>query len=156
LEFAAFVLDDLPIKACSQALKNPVGKTMLQSTSTDFLIRIKNGYQAGRKNITAPASKFCVSLAELLKKYGFLADYKVEGEAKKIITLDLAYVNNQPKVTDVQLFSKPGRRVYQKSSSLPWGKTPESLIIISTSSGVMSQKEAKKKSLGGEIIAEVL
>jgi small subunit ribosomal protein S8 len=71
------------------------------------------------------------------------------------MTLKLAYNNNQPAVFDVKLFSKPGRRLYEKSSSLPWGKTPSSLIIISTSSGLMSQKEAKTKGLGGEIIAEI-
>jgi small subunit ribosomal protein S8 len=128
---------------------------MINSLSTDFLIRIKNGYRAGRKTITAPASNFCISLAELMKKYGFLANYSVEGEVKKTITLNLAYDNNEPRVSDVKLFSKPGRRLYEKSSSLPWGKTPKSLIIISTSSGVMSQKEASAKGLGGELIAEI-
>jgi small subunit ribosomal protein S8 len=128
---------------------------MIQSLSTDFITRIKNGYRAGRKNITAPASKFCISIAELLKKYGYIADYSVSGEAKKVISLNLAYDNNEPRVTDTLIYSKPGRRIYEKSSSLPWGKTPKSLIIISTSSGVMSQKEAKSKGLGGEIIAEI-
>lgn len=129
---------------------------MMQSTSIDFLIRIKNGYRAGRKTILAPASKFCISMADLLKKYGYLADYSVTGDVKKVMTLNLAYNNNNQSVfTDLVLFSKPGRRIYEKKSSLPWGKTPKSLIIVSTSTGVMSQKEAKVKGLGGEIIAEI-
>jgi small subunit ribosomal protein S8 len=128
---------------------------MHQSTSIDFIIRIKNGSKAGRKTILAPASNFCVSIAELLKKYGFIADFSVTGDVKKDMTIKLAYDNNEPRVNDVQLFSKPGRRVYEKNSALPWGKSPSSLIIVSTSSGVMSQKEAKKKGLGGEIIAEI-
>ena len=77
------------------------------------------------------------------------------GSLKKDMTITLAYPNNEPKVNDVRLFSKPGCRIYEKNSSLPWGKTPKSLIIVSTSSGVMSQKEAKVKGLGGEIIAEI-
>lgn len=128
---------------------------MINSTSSDFLIRIKNGYRASRKSISAPASKYSVSLAEIIKKYNYISDYSVTGDIKKTMTISLSYDNNQPKVTEVRLFSKPGRRLYEKSSSLPWGKTKDSLIIISTSSGLMSQKEATKKGLGGEIIAEI-
>lgn len=128
---------------------------MIQSLSTDFLIRIKNGSRATRKTITAPGSKFSVAMCQLLKKSGFIADYKVADDVKKEITIALAYPNGQPRITDVRLFSKPGRRYYSKSSQLPWGQTPTSLIVISTSSGVMSQREANKKGLGGEIIAEI-
>jgi small subunit ribosomal protein S8 len=135
--------------------KNQVGKIMLQSTSIDFLIRIKNAARAGKKELTAPASNFCISMTDLLKRYGYVENYSVTDGAKREITLKLAYSDNQPKVTEVKIFSKPGRRIYEKVSSLPWGKTPKSLIIVSTSSGVMSQKEAKTKSLGGEIIAEI-
>jgi len=128
---------------------------MLQSFSIDFLIRIKNAARAGKKKITVPASNFCISIADLLKRYGYLTDYSVSDDAKREISLELAYSNNQPKISEIKIFSKPGRRIYEKVSSLPWGKTKESLIIVSTSSGVMSQKEAKSKSLGGEIIAEI-
>ena len=128
---------------------------MINSHSTDFLIRIKNGYNARRSTITAPASKFCINLAEIIKKHGLIADYSVSTEIPKIITLKLDYQNDFPKVTNVSLFSKPGRRFYEKSNNLPWGKTSKSLIIISTSSGLMSQREAVKKGLGGEVIAEI-
>jgi len=128
---------------------------MTPSISTDFLIRIKNGSRASRKTITAPSSKFCVAISELLKKYGYIANYSVSEGPKKVITITLAYDNLIPRIYDLHLFSKPGRRFYEKSHSLPWGKTKESLIVISTSSGVMSQKEAKSKGIGGEIIAEI-
>lgn len=128
---------------------------MIASLSTDFLIRIKNGSRAGRKTITAPATKFCTAIATLMKKYGYIIDFKVTDEAKKIMTVTLAYNNNLPKINDIALFSKPGRRVYGRSFSLPWGKSKDALIIVSTSSGLMSQKEAKVKGLGGELIAEI-
>jgi len=128
---------------------------MLQSTSIDFLIRIKNAARAGKKEFTAPASNFCINIAALLKRYGYIESYSVTEDTKREINIKLSYSNNQPKITEVKIFSKPGRRIYEKVSSLPWGKTQQSLIIISTSSGVMSQKEAKTKSLGGEIIAEI-
>ncbi|HPT65776.1 MAG TPA: 30S ribosomal protein S8 [Candidatus Woesebacteria bacterium] len=128
---------------------------MHQSTSIDFIIRIKNGYKAGRKTISAPVSNFTTAMASLLKRTGYIADFSITGDIKKDMTITLAYDNNEPRVNDVCLFSKPGRRIYEKKSSLPWGKSPSSLIIVSTSSGVMSQKEAKTKGLGGEIIAEI-
>ena len=128
---------------------------MHQSTSIDFIIRIKNGYKAGRKTISAPVSNFCTAIAELLKKTGYIANFVISNDVKKVMTITLAYDNNQGRINDVRLFSKPGRRIYEKNSSLPWGKNPKSLIIVSTSSGVMSQKEAKVKGLGGEIIAEI-
>jgi len=128
---------------------------MLQSFPIDFLIRIKNASRAGKKTIITPSSKFCVSIADLLKRYGYISNYSVNDDAKKQITIDLLYQNNQPKITEIKIFSKPGRRIYGKVTQLPWGKTPYSLIIVSTSTGLMSQKEAKTKKLGGEIIAEI-
>lgn len=128
---------------------------MNNATSIDFLIRIKNGYMAGRKTISAPVSKFAISIADLMKRYGFIGEYTIEGDIKKTATINLIYRNNLPKISEVKIFSKPGRRMYEKSFSLPWGKSKNSLIIISTSAGLMSQKEAKSKGLGGEIIAEI-
>lgn len=128
---------------------------MIHSLSTDFLIRIKNGYRAGRKTITAPASKFSLSIAEVLKKNGFIGAYSVAGDVVKEITINLIYENNIPKVTDVSLYSKPGRRFYSNNISLPWGKNRTSIIILTTSQGVMTQRQAKVKGLGGEIIAEI-
>lgn len=135
--------------------KNQVGKIMLQSFPIDFLIRIKNASRAGQKKMTAPSSKFCVSIADLLKRYKYIADYSVSDDSKKKITLELIYQSNSPKISEIKIFSKPGRRIYGKVTQLPWGKTPYSLIIVSTSKGLMSQKEAKTKKLGGEIIAEI-
>lgn len=128
---------------------------MLQSTSIDFLIRIKNAYQAGKKQIITPSSNFCLDIAKLLKRFKFIKDFSFNKGVKPTITLDLYPSIGRARVTKVKIFSKPGRRFYEKASSLPWGETPDSLIIISTSSGVMSQKEAKVKGLGGEIIAEI-
>lgn len=121
---------------------------MINSLSCDLLTRIKNGSRAGRKNISAPLSKYSLSILEKLKKHGFIADYSVNTEDR---TISIA----KPHVLDIEIFSRPGRRLYCTSSSLPWGKTPKSLIIISTSSGLLSQREAATKKLGGELIAEI-
>jgi len=118
----------------------------------DFLIRLKNAYLAGNKNLVAPTSKLLESMASLLKKFKLIDGFKVD---QGNIKVDLTYSGHQPAFTNVRIYSKPGRRFYQKAFSLPWGKTPKSLIIVSTSSGLMSQKEAKLKGLGGEIFAEL-
>jgi small subunit ribosomal protein S8 len=121
----------------------------------DFIIRIKNAYKAGKKTVTSPSSNYRVSVADVLKKYGYIKDYEVTGDTKKTISLKLAYAGVEPILSDVKVLSKPGRRLYSTSQTLPWGKTSKSLIIISTSTGLMSQKEAQSKKLGGELIAEI-
>lgn len=121
---------------------------MINSLSCDLLIRIKNGSRASRKTISAPLSKYSVSILEKLKKHGFIADYTVNSKERSISI-------SQPHIFDLEIFSRPSRRLYCTSSSVPWGKTPNSLIIISTSSGLLSQKEAVAKKLGGELVAEI-
>ncbi len=121
----------------------------------DFLIRLKNAYLSGKKTVKVPSSKMIVSLCQLLKRFKLITDYQVPSAKERILSVDLNYSSSSPAFTNVKIFSTPGRRWYEKSSSLPWGKSPNSLIIISTSQGLISQKEANKKGLGGEIIAEL-
>lgn len=126
------------------------------SPVTDFLIRLKNGYLANNKTVAVPASGIKKALAEILKKHQLIDDYSVsEKNGHAEIELNLSYLHHQPKITNVNLFSTPGRRIYSHANSLPWGKSTKSLIIISTSKGLMSQREAVRAHLGGEIIAEV-
>ncbi len=128
---------------------------MLQSTSIDFLIRIKNANQAGNLSLIAPSSNFCVNLAEILKKHRLISNYSVTGKVKRSITVKLSYTNSLPVIKSIKIFSKPGRRWYEKATSLPWGSSPNSLIIISTSQGLLSQRQASVKKIGGEIIAQI-
>jgi small subunit ribosomal protein S8 len=121
---------------------------MINSLSCDLLIRIKNGSRAGRKTISAPLSKYSLSLLEKLKKHGFIADFTINSKERTISI-------SQPRIQDLEIYSRPSRRLYCTSASIPWGKTPNSLIIISTSSGLLSQKEAVAKKLGGELVAEI-
>lgn len=128
---------------------------MINPRSINFLASIKNAYLAKNQSLTAPFSKFCQNIAEILKKHNFIEDYSVTGDIKKEITLKLFYPNNFPAITNINIISKPGRRVYKNSYSLPWGKSKTSLIIVSTSAGLFSQKQASAKNLGGEILAEI-
>lgn len=124
---------------------------MTSSPITDFLIRLKNASKAGKTEIIAPASKVKTAICELLKKHHFITDYQTQGDVKKNLLISFESGN----ISSVSIFSKPSRHVYHKVSSLPWGKTRRSLIIVSTSSGLMSQKQARSQNLGGEILAEI-
>jgi len=130
---------------------------MINAPSLDLLIRLKNGYVSGKKNITAPGSIFKKSILDLLQKNNFIESYteKVENN-KSNLTIKLKYESKQPSISNVKIFSKPGRRLYERADSLPWGASSNSLIIVSTSKGLISAKEAQKLNIGGEIIAEIL
>lgn len=128
---------------------------MLQSRTCDFLIRLKNSYAAGRPTMIAPSSNVCVAIAELLQKHNLIESYSTSEDPLKNITLNLIYHDQRPQISHIRLFSKPGRRLYHKSSSLPWGASKNSIFIISTSKGLMSQKQAHTQKIGGELIAEI-
>lgn len=125
---------------------------MINSPHLDFLIRLKNAYLAGNKSVVLPPSKLILSISDILLRHHLIAGFDSKND---LLTINLDYSRGYPAFTKVTIFSKPGRRFYQKTFSLPWGKTRESLIIVSTSKGLMSQKEAKKAGLGGEIFAEL-
>jgi len=141
---AAFVLESWRTLAVYLELKKPVGKTMIHSLINDYLIRLKNASLAEKAEVVSPFSNHIKDVAGLLQKYGFIK----EVEENKIIT----QVNT---ISQVKLFSTPGRKIYTKATQIPYGADKKSLIIISTSRGVMGQKEAVKAHLGGQLIAEL-
>ena len=122
---------------------------MIHSLINDYLIRVKNAAKAGRTTMVAPSSKLVENVTEVMKRNGFITNYTVDKEVPRTITITIREVN------DVKLFSTPGRKLYSKVSELPWGKTKSSLIIVSTSAGIMSQREAVAKNIGGQLIAEI-
>jgi len=129
----------------------------MDSPNLDFLIRLKNAYQAGKKSFTCPSSKYIVSIANLVKKHSFIKDFSLEtlSNNSQIIKVELNYNQQIPSISHVQIYSKPGRRMYCNSANIPWGFQPNSLIIISTSKGLLSQKQAQKAKLGGELVAQI-
>jgi len=112
----------------------------------NFLSSLKNASLAGNKTVSLPVSKFSLSLAKTLKDNHYIGDFS-QKDNQIIIT--------EPRVKQITFFSTPGRRFYQKASKLPWGTDKNSLIIISTSVGLMSQRQAQKQQIGGEIIVEI-
>ena len=123
----------------------------------DMLTRIRNGLGAGKDTVVIPASKMKVEIAKILKAEGYINNYKVEGEGKdKTITIEFKYAPDGSKViTGLKRISKPGLKVYAKADALPRVLNGLGIAIISTSKGLMADRDARKAGLGGEVVAYV-
>ena len=123
----------------------------------DMLTRIRNGQMRSLKKIKIPFSNFRLKILEVLKKEGYIIDFYLEEDKNKTksILLVLKYFEGQPVIKEIKRVSKPGRRVYSRAVSIPKIRNGLGVSILSTSKGVMSDSEAIKNNLGGEIICRV-
>ena len=123
----------------------------------DMLTRIRNANQMRYKEVEVPASKMKLEIARILKEEGFIADFKVKkNNVQNIIVLTLKYGEKKERViTGLKRISKPGLRVYAKAEEVPTVLNGLGIAIVSTSKGVMTGRDAKKQSLGGEVLAYV-
>ena len=123
----------------------------------DMLTRIRNGIAAEHETVVIPSSKMKVEIARILKQEGYINGYKVEGEGKdKAITVELKYGPEKQKViSGLKRISKPGLRVYAKGNEIPRVLNGLGIAIISTSKGLMTDRDARKNNLGGEVVAYV-
>ena len=123
----------------------------------DMLTRIRNGQMRSLNKISIPFSVFRSEILEVLKKEGYIINFSIDkGENnKKLLLVDLKYYEGQPVIREIKRISKPGRRVYSRATSIPRVHNGLALAILSTSKGVMSDSEAIKNNLGGEIICRV-
>ena len=123
----------------------------------DMLTRIRNANQMRYKEVEVPASKMKLEIARILKEEGFIADFKVKkNDVQNIIVLSLKYGEKKERViTGLKRISKPGLRVYAKAEEVPTVLNGLGIAIMSTSKGVMTGKDAKKQSLGGEVLAYI-
>ena len=122
----------------------------------DMLTRIRNAFQQKHASVSMPASNEKKAIAQILKNEGFIVDFNVEGDVKKTLNIELKYgPNNEKVISGLRRISKPGLRVYAKVENLPSVLNGLGIAIISTSNGMMTDKEARKNHLGGEVIAYV-
>ncbi|KKS43900.1 MAG: 30S ribosomal protein S8 [candidate division CPR1 bacterium GW2011_GWA2_42_17] len=132
---------------------------MLSYPLADFLIRIKNGYMAGNDEVLCPYSKIKEGAAVVLQKYNFIKSFEVsEKDKKKTIKVNLLYQDKRkqkPAIESIKIISKPGLRVYRSCKRQKAVLSGFGLAIISTSKGLMSNLDAHRQGLGGEILAEV-
>ncbi len=130
---------------------------MLTDPIADMLTRIRNAIRVERPHVDVPASKVKRGLADVLKREGFIWDWQ-EVDAKPVshLRLELKYgPNGEHVIQDLRRVSKPGRRVYRSATDLRPVLNGLGLCIISTSGGVISDREARQKNIGGEILCEV-
>ena len=129
------------------SLSDPIG---------DMLARIKNAQLRNNKKVLMPSSKFKSKIAEVLKNEGYIIDYKVDSDEKKpVLLIELKYNSGTPVISSIQRVSKPGRRIFSSAESLPKVSNGLGIAIISTPKGVMTDQEARKNQVGGEIICKV-
>ena len=124
----------------------------------DMLTRIRNGLQAHHETVAVPASKMKIEIARILKEEGYITNYSVDGETAKdkVINITLNYgPNNQKVISGIKRISKPGLRVYAKGESVPRVLNGLGIAIISTSKGLMCDRDARKAHVGGEVVAYV-
>ena len=122
----------------------------------DMLTRIRNATRAGRAHVVMPHSGIKESIARILKDNGFVAEYTVDQSGSfKSLTITVNADGQTPSINDLQRVSKPGRRGYASSQDIPLVLGGRGMVILSTSSGVMSGREARQKGLGGELICKV-
>ncbi|MEG1494871.1 MAG: 30S ribosomal protein S8 [Bacilli bacterium] len=126
-------------------------------TIADMLTRIRNANQMRYNEVNVPASNLKLELAKILKEEGFIKDFKVSKEnVQGVIVLTLKYGHNKERViTGLKRISKPGLRVYAKAEEVPKVLNGLGIAIISTSGGIMTDKEARKQNLGGEVLAYI-
>ncbi len=129
---------------------------MVTDPIADMLTRIRNANQMRYKEVEVPASKMKNEIARILKSEGFIVDYKVKkNNIQDILVLSLKYVDKERVITGLKRISKPGLRVYVKAEEVPSVLSGLGIAIISTSKGVMTDKEARANSLGGEVLAYI-
>ncbi|MCI6716708.1 MAG: 30S ribosomal protein S8 [Bacilli bacterium] len=122
----------------------------------DMLTRIRNANQAKHESVTMPASRLKLEILAVLKNEGYISEYeKIEDGKQGVIKVTLKYNNKDRVIKGLKKISKPGLRVYAKSSELPKVLNGLGVAIISTSNGIMTDREARSKKLGGEVIAFV-
>jgi small subunit ribosomal protein S8 len=129
------------------SLSDPIG---------DMIARVKNAQARNHKKVELPSSNFKSKIADILKNEGFIKDFKIKEENQKpILTLELKYHSGNPVISAFERVSKPGRRIFSSAEALPKINNGLGIAIVSTPKGVMTDMDARKQKVGGEIICRV-
>ena len=129
------------------SLSDPIG---------DMIARVKNAQDRNHKKVELPSSNFKARIADILKNEGFIKDFKVDTKDNKaILSLELKYHSGSPVISTFERVSKPGRRIFSSAEGLPKINNGLGIAIVSTPKGVMTDMDARKQKIGGEIICKV-
>ncbi|MEX0976070.1 MAG: 30S ribosomal protein S8 [Woeseia sp.] len=122
----------------------------------DMLTRIRNGQKARKVNVTMPSSTAKVAVAGVLKDEGYIEGFSTEGDGNKVsLTVELKYYEGVPVIERIERVSKPGLRIYRSTEEIPKVLGGLGVAIVSTSAGVMSDRQAREKGIGGEVLCVV-
>jgi len=128
------------------SLSDPIG---------DMIARIKNSQMRNHKKVQLPSSKFKIKIADVLKSEGYIIDFNVSEDKKPNLEIILKYNSGNPVISSIERISKPGRRIFSSAESLPKINNGLGIAIVSTPRGVMTDIDARKQKVGGEIICKV-
>jgi len=128
------------------SLSDPIG---------DMIARVKNAQARNHKKVELPSSNFKTKIADILKNEGFIKDFKINDDKKPTLSLELKYYSGNPVISAFERVSKPGRRIFSSAEGLPKVNNGLGIAIISTPKGVMTDIDARKQRVGGEIICKV-
>ena len=128
------------------SLSDPIG---------DMIARVKNAQARNHKKVELPSSNFKSKIADILKNEGFIKDFKINEDKKPTLSLELKYYSGNPVISAFERVSKPGRRIFSSAEGLPKINNGLGIAIISTPKGVMTDIDARKQKVGGEIICKV-
>ena len=123
----------------------------------DMITRIRNAQMRSLHSVKIPISKFRAKILDVLKKEGYISNYSAVNNVnkQKNFSVDLKYSDGSPVIRDIKRVSRPGRRIYASASSIPIIQNGLGISIVSTSKGVMSDTDARKQNIGGEVICKV-
>ena len=128
----------------------------MQDPISDMLTRLRNGQHRAKREVAMPSSTKKVAIAEVLKKEGFITGFRIEGDAaERQLTVELKYFQGKPVIERMQRVSRPGLRVYSTKDKLPSVIGGLGIAIISTSKGLMTDREARAQGIGGEVLCSV-
>ena len=128
---------------------------MMTDPIADMLTRIRNGQAAAKVDVSMPSSKLKLAIAKVLKDEGYITDYATDGSAKPTLTITLKYYQGKPVIDEIKRVSRPGLRIYKSKDELPRILNGMGVAIVSTSAGVMTDRQAREAGRGGEILCTV-
>lgn len=127
----------------------------MQDPLADMLTRIRNAQMAEKSAVSMPSSRVKVAVAQVLKNEGYVADFQVSEGVKSELTIELKYFEGRPVIEEIKRVSRPSLRQYKAASALPKVRDGLGVAIVSTSKGVMTDREARTAGIGGEVLCSV-
>jgi small subunit ribosomal protein S8 len=156
LECAVFALENRQSKEQFLELENHLGNTYIMDSVANTLTTVLNGQRVGKERVAVPYAKFTKNLLDFLKKEELIGDVRIQESPISKLIVSLSYnEKGVPKISGAKRISKPGRRVYAGGKNLPYTQQDQGMIIVSTPEGLMDEKHARGKGIGGELICAI-